>query len=150
MVEKLNINMRAKEFITELFDSHIPYKWIHSTRADFTITDYRFIVWFAGNKDEISVGFDFEDKNGEIHHDVTNAFKNSGVAFMVFGTVAKILSEFLKREAPNTFVFSADTSEPSRIKLYDRLAEKIGKTLPYEFENKYKQNGSQYYRFFKV
>lgn len=54
----------------------------------------------------------------------------TGNAFKVFGTVAKIIQEFLSDHPINTLLFYAHEDEPSRIKLYDKFMQQVDKALP--------------------
>lgn len=144
--------MKAKEFITELFNKTLPYKWTNPTLAEFAIGEHPFIVKFLKcGKNEYSFEFWTEDENDESRSDITNVFKNTGEVFSVFSTVGQILREFVQKNNPSLFGFSADATEESRIKLYNSLAKVIIKAAPeYRLETKYnKEYNTHYYLFHK-
>lgn len=62
----------------------------------------------------------FQDKDGNI-----DATGEAASAIKVFSTVAKILRTHMRNTPTYTVRFDADMYEPSRIKLYDRLAKRI-------------------------
>jgi len=65
---------------------------------------------------------------------------NTGKSFSVFATILDIFRKFMKTKNPDTIIFQA--KEPSRIKLYDRMAkqlERMGFTLS---ESKLKEQPS--------
>jgi hypothetical protein len=90
----------------------------------------------------------FSDRKHE-----TGATGKAGTrAVGVFGRVASAMNEFLTQKNPRKFSFTADMSEPARVRLYDRfaaeLAEKFGyklKTMVDDEENP--SDGDKYYSF---
>lgn len=68
------------------------------------------------------VEFSLRGEDGVSHHKATN----TGKAFQVFASVREC-AEILLRTHPyiERFVFSAATSEPSRVKLYDRMVKTV-------------------------
>ena len=60
----------------------------------------------------------------------------TGNSRKVFGTVVKIVQDFIEKRKPNAIYFTADTSEPSRIRLYDTMVSQVDKALPDYYADK--------------
>jgi hypothetical protein len=54
----------------------------------------------------------------------------TGDSRKVFGTVVKIVKDYIDTYKPKTLYFTAENSEPSRIKLYNTLISQVSKELP--------------------
>jgi len=70
-------------------------------------------------------------------HGIKTAATGKGDAFKIFATVAAIVKEFLSKTkvTVDALTFTGKTAEPSRIKLYDRIAQNLGKFISgFEFE----------------
>jgi hypothetical protein len=66
-------------------------------------------------------------------------FEDKSIAFKVFATLAKIFKTFIINRNPDSFEFSANIEEKSRIRLYLALTKRIEKFFGYE---KYKETNS--------
>jgi hypothetical protein len=117
-VEKLNHN---KELINYSFKvDDITYT------VDFLLWPdmERFTIWFSANNSMKKLG-------------------NPKTSIRIFSTVAQLAARTHRRFPSYTIEFSADTDEPSRVKLYDRLAnmvvEKTGGKLRTNFHKKDKK-----------
>lgn len=142
--------MKANEFLTELFDKPIDYHWKNDGVAEFDVGNYHFIAKFAGDQDFTHFEFYLQDLNGNLRQDLANIFKNTGESLAVFSTITNIVLTYLQKHQPDVFAFGADGDEPSRVKLYDRLAQRIGNKFPYIFERKHLKKVNAYsYRFTK-
>lgn len=90
-----------------------PREWV----AKFTIDDVNYFVYLDGrDDDDVSITF-----TGNGSEQITG----TGNSFTVFATVKDIISSFLKSRDPESLSFSAE--EPSRAKLYSKLAKMIAK-----------------------
>jgi len=54
----------------------------------------------------------------------------TGNSRKVFGTVIKIVQEFVEEHKPKTLYFTASKDEPSRVRLYNTMISQIDKALP--------------------
>lgn len=54
----------------------------------------------------------------------------TGNSRKVFGTVIKIVQEFVEEHKPKALYFTADNSEPSRVRLYNTMLSQVDKALP--------------------
>lgn len=140
--------MKSSEFITELFNQTAPYYWAEWAtkeagymRAEFEVDELKYIVNFIDLDRKNSWEVNFSAKG---NYDLTG----TGNAFIVFSTVGKILKEWILKEHPRLFVFSADAKEPSRVKLYDKLSLIIRKETGYRLSLE-KDEYATYYRFTK-
>lgn len=109
--------------LTELFNNILPYSLVDDN-AKFRTADGRtYGVEFTNDGDgDVDVHFAMVDEeNGENVHHATNG----GDEFVVFGTVLAIIKDYIQANSITTISFSAETVEPSRIKLYDRMVQKF-------------------------
>ncbi len=65
-------------------------------------------------------------KNGEYVDDTTN----TGDAFRILATVGEVIKKFVTDMEPDQFSFAGVVDDPSRLKLYDRIAQYIKKVSP--------------------
>jgi len=71
-----------------------------------------------------------------------------GDSFRVFATIQAIVKDYLKTNQPEILRFYGKSKEPSRIKLYDKIAQKLGNYLPnYKFDNQMIVNDEKMYTF---
>jgi hypothetical protein len=115
----------------EALDSSYEYTNKEPGRYHFETEDGIKYKVFFGGKDLVEVSF------SAIMPGETNTFRpdkttltGTGNSRKVFGTVVKIVKEYLEQHKPNALFFSADSSEPSRIKLYNTLISQVDKVLP--------------------
>ena len=107
--------MKASEILLELGDASYPYKSV-GVRGHFVATTARgdnLRVIIDNQQGIVNIGFSVNTKV---------ALSNRGDQFKILSTVANIIRNELPAAATaaDIVTFSADTSEPSRIKLYDR------------------------------
>lgn len=122
--------MKAKEFITELFDKTV--KWSTDSYGDsrFDVNGTEFYVEFTQRGgDTLEVIFSDQSDNS-----VEITGKMGSDSLLVFATVAKIILQTISKRKPKRFGFIADWTEPSRVSLYRRLAKKLEQLLPYSLE----------------
>ncbi len=65
-------------------------------------------------------------KDGEFIDDTTN----TGDAFRILATVGEVIKKFVTDMEPDQFSFAGVVDDPSRLKLYDRIAQYIKKVSP--------------------
>ena len=132
--------MKSAEFITELFTNPLPYKWIEKSS---TLWSGKFAI---NSKPPLNVRVDFEYHTNidlvEIAFLVNGQFKltGSGHAIEIFSTVTKMVEEYMAQNDPKIIEFAANANEPSRVKLYTRLATSIGQIYQYELLTKQKSS----------
>ena len=121
--------MRANEFITELFDKPLEWKWVKNTNmyhaAKFNINDKTYDFYVAKVDDETTdsaweIGFELETPAG-MPNDVS--ITKSGDQHKVFSTVIAIMKDFMSWNAVSRLYFSSE--EPSRTKLYNRMVDTL-------------------------
>lgn len=76
----------------------------------------------------IELGFSMRGNGAEWSSDITEA----GDQFRVLATVVKVASDYLEKYKPKTIVFRADASQPTRVKLYKRLAQYVESAFGYK------------------
>jgi hypothetical protein len=106
--------------LTELFDRSAQYTFVRDWQAEFAIADRRYVVDFLPSDDAkgaIDLSFAMKGTNGSDHHFRTH----TGNEIAVFSTVIACVREYLSKNSPTSIAFGAEKSEPSRVKLYDRL-----------------------------
>ena len=66
----------------------------------------------------------------------------TGNSRKIFGTVIKIVKDYVRKAQPDNLSFSANSSEPSRVRLYKMLASQADKELPnYKFADSFSNGG---------
>jgi hypothetical protein len=122
--------------ITELFDDIYPYQIGMQTRW-FTV--YEFGDDISVTIEKLEDGDDYYvlsfDKDGE------EGATGEGDQFKVFGTVMAIAKDFINRNAPTTFKFSAEkvdrnTGATGRPRLYSRLSKTLARQSGYDVVEK--------------
>jgi hypothetical protein len=109
----------------EALDSSYPYEFKNNAYYFITDagTDYK--VEFDGTK-KVEVSFVSRDISGQIKDTATG----SGDSRKVFGTVINIVKDYVSQHNPEIIVFAADSTSPSRVRLYKSLAAQADKALP--------------------
>ena len=92
-------------------------------------------VIFQG-KDLVEVVFYPEVENDEGDTKPKTELTGTGNSRKVFGTVVKIMQEYVASYKPKALYFTADGDEPSRIKLYNRMISQADKALPDYYASK--------------
>jgi hypothetical protein len=134
---------RTGTLTTEALDSSYPYR--NSKRNpgnDFyfdTEDGQEYKVEFSsiwGN--DAIVGFAARGQGDEHKIGLTG----TGNSRKIFGTVIKIVKDYIRKANPESISFSANNSEPSRIRLYKMLASQADKELPnYKFADAFSDGG---------
>ena len=90
---------------------------------------------FAG---DVRVAFSARGQGDEHKTGITG----TGNSRKVFGTVIKIVKDYIRKSKPEIISFSANNSEPSRVRLYKMLASQADKELPnYNFTDAFSNGG---------
>lgn len=102
-------------------------------------SDWKMPAWFKRLEKEnpriASVGFIIREGTSADYRDEPYFKTGTGNEFLVFSTVMDIMKAFNKAHFIDYFNFTVDASrEPSRARLYDRMAKTFGKGT---FEYKY-------------
>ncbi|WP_407305619.1 hypothetical protein [Acinetobacter sp.] len=106
--------------LLELFNN--PSSFIHSGESPletykFTIDEKQYTVSFAGGN---AISLQFNSPKGQ-------SITGEGDAIQVFSNVLKCVDDFMKRRDPLSISFGARKNQPSRVKLYNKLAERFAK-----------------------
>lgn len=122
---------RITAMTNEALDSSYPYEEYSAGKYHFvTDSGVKYKVYLQG-KDMVEVAFSAilpgEEEN--FRPDKTT-LTGTGDSRKVFGTVVKIVKEYIDTHKPNSLYFTAENSEPSRIKLYNTLIAQVDKELP--------------------
>jgi predicted kinase len=118
---------------------------------------------YRGSKRNPGNDFYFDTEDGQeykveidnVDNDVTVAFSargqgdehkigltGTGNSRKIFGTVIKIVKDYIRKSNPEIIAFSANNSEPSRVRLYKMLASQANKELSnYNFTDAFSNGG---------
>lgn len=160
--------MLLNEILLELANTSYPFKLVWRSEKD-TLPEWRYE--FTAEKSKIPVQYKSEfqlrpegnilivnfrareaDKETlKLGNYWKDDITNTGDAFKVFSTVVATIKDCLKRIDNDDLTvdiieFAADTDDQSRIKLYTRFADNIGKYLP-GWKLKTAKNGAKYLNF---
>ena len=129
---------RITAMTNEALDSYYPYEGkAISGRYTFETEDGVFYKVYFGGRDLVEVSFSAilpgEEEN--FRPDKTT-LTGTGNSRKVFGTVVKIVQDYVETHEPKTLYFTADGDEPSRIKLYNALISQVDKALPDYYAHK--------------
>lgn len=127
--------MKIQQLLNELFNTAVPYKFVDNKTAVFELNGKTFAVWFQPSMnydDALDVSFGLQngtytgtDTPKYVHHST-----GTGNEMAVFGAVTNIVREFMGMTNMSKLVFSAALSEPTRVKLYDRMISRIAPNWP--------------------
>lgn len=138
--------MRYKEFITELFDTNVPWKF----RKDDIKKNFIFSTTIDNKEVELeyhSISGDFRKVSVSFTVDGEYMETGSGSAMRIFGAVINNMRLFVEKVKPEEVVFTAlklggnssDTAGDyvTRVNLYKRMVIKFAGNLGYDynFEN---------------
>jgi hypothetical protein len=117
--------------MTEALDSSYPYRNSKQNPGnDFyfdTEDGQEYKVQFSSIwGDDVTVGFAARGQGDEHKIGLTG----TGNSRKIFGTVIKIVKDYIRKSNPEIISFSANNSEPSRVRLYKMLASQSNKELP--------------------
>lgn len=122
---------RITAMTNEALDSSYPYEEYSAGKYTFTTNSGISYKVYLQGKDMVEVAFSAilpgEEEN--FRPDKTT-ITGTGDSRKVFGTVVKIVKEYIDTHKPNALYFTAENAEPSRVKLYNRLIAQVDKELP--------------------
>jgi hypothetical protein len=110
---------------TEALDSSYPYEFKNNAYYFATDAGNDYKVMFTGTK-KVEVSFVSRNRSGQIKDTATG----SGDSRKVFGTVIDIVKDYVSQHNPEILTFAADSTAPSRVRLYNALASHADKALP--------------------
>ena len=134
--------LRYADFLKEAFTQPVPWQWTEkdavSAYAKFTVDGLDYRVTFdaidsfvrAGQRKVLQWEFQFRLAQSPSEEKSRYGISGTGHAFTVFATVIDILKAFIKAYNPPEIEFSANTNEPSRVKLYRRFIQQIKNEIP--------------------
>lgn len=115
--------------LNELFNTKVDIKdgetmW----KKTFEVNGKTYRCDFFGGPRSSEYGPEFifvlNGKNNEL------GITNTGDELEVFSAVIKVMKEFMQNSNNKRYYFTAEMSEPSRVKLYDRLVKRLTKDVP--------------------
>jgi hypothetical protein len=119
--------MRLKKFLNEMSiskNTNISVlnadKWTYEVKI--VLEDglmFIFSAIFKRNTEEWDVSFEDAEGNYGMSQ------KREGAGLELFASLEKVMSDFIKKYNPENIVFSAESKEQSRVKLYGTLAKKL-------------------------
>lgn len=117
--------------LTELFDTTAPFQLTKDGTGYFTINDKNYMADFYPSGPPHCVEVSFSLQAGE--HPSGNPKYVSGVEgtgdeFLVFGTMIAMIKKYISMNRVHKLTFTSKSSEPSRMKLYDRMARTLAPT----------------------
>ena len=121
--------MRAKEFISELFDSNKEWKWTYQDKnqasAEFTVGDVHYTFMAGQDPEEAPGDWDIEFAAKQKHGTASWGVTGTGNSAQVFGTVVDIMKSFIadKKASIRRMTFAA--KEDSRQGLYARMIKRL-------------------------
>jgi hypothetical protein len=120
--------LRLTAMTTEALDSSYPYEGnAISGRYHFETDDgVKYRVYFSGNS-FLEVSFNASTDGGMTWQ---STMIGTGDAYKVFGTIIKIVQEYVEVQQPRALYFTADKDERGRVNLYKTLASNVSKALP--------------------
>jgi len=119
---------RITAMTNEALDSSYPYEGNPmGSRFYFETEDgVEYKVFFAGNN-LVEISFNASTDGGETWK---STMIGTGDAYKVFGTIIKIVQEYVEVHQPKALYFTADKDERGRVSLYKKLAASVDKALP--------------------
>lgn len=138
-LSKIEKNKVQEHQLVELFDlSQVPNDVIgpemrfinqYHTKYVFEVDNKKYEVTFRRDGDEVEITF--SDESGDM------GITHSGNATKVLWAVAKSLAEYLKNHpSVHTITFVSYKDEPSRIKLYSVLSQRLAKQMAWHPSSK--------------
>lgn len=122
--------------LNELFDSVYSWKWIRHNEYDAAASfkddagEYIFVMFGLEDNNMWEVEFERTHKYPFYQTSVTG----EGEAFTIFSTVITVMEDFVEQYRPKSLTFTADTDEPSRVKLYNVMINKFAKSKDFNVE----------------
>lgn len=132
--------------LTELFDKTLRWDWIdmsfNSSTATFKTPNGQMIKVFFHSYEEPSSEYPNDPSLAELEFNKmmprerigTSKITGTGEQFLVFATVLDIAQDYAKRHPTTTIEFGADTTEPSRVKLYTKMVNRLAPNATMELD----------------
>jgi len=128
--------------LLELFDKPTDYKWIKKTdtlwKGEFIAgeLEYSFTADFITHHEEAGMVWEIFFANESALGNLLGKYKSTGTGneVAVFSTVMSMIQDFANTISPDTIIISAANDEPSRVKLYARMAKRAG-LMGYELDD---------------
>jgi hypothetical protein len=119
---------RITAMTNEALDSSYPYEGNAISGRYYFETDdgVKYRVYFSGNS-FLEVSFNASTDGGMTWK---STMIGTGDAYKVFGTIIKIVQEYVEVQQPRALYFTADKDERGRVNLYKTLASNVSKALP--------------------
>jgi hypothetical protein len=131
VADEITFILRRKENISEALDSSYPYEKKSDGKYTFETEDGVSYKVYFGGRDLVEISFSAVLPGEEENFSPDKiTLTGTGNSRKVFGTVVNIVKDFLEQIKPSALYFTGEKSEPSRIKLYDRLISQVDKALP--------------------
>lgn len=118
--------------LNELFDKPLPYKWsVKRNRVwygTFEIGEMPYLVRFYDMYDDGKVEVSFRsERKIDLNARKEDKLLGTGNEFVIFSTIVNMIREYISSNPKCSVIwFSGNNSEPSRIKLYNRLCKVFG------------------------
>lgn len=127
---------RITAMTNEALDSSYPYEKEEEDKYKFTTDAGIFYKVHFQGEDLVQVAFSaiLPGEEDTFRPDKTIS-TGTGDSIKVFGTVIKIIQEYMDTHKPKTLYFTSD-NEPNRIKLYNTLMSRVEKRLPDYYADK--------------
>lgn len=119
--------MRAQEFIVEFGDKPFPMKkrWSYDGYDQFQKT----AVLPNNNHLDITINLFGSFALVNFYVNGSQQLTNTGGSVEIFSTVLAQMQDFVRKKKPQIVAFTGNYDDPSRIRLYDRIAQRL-ETLP--------------------
>jgi hypothetical protein len=123
---------RITAMTTEALDSSYPYEGnAIGGRYTFETEDGVFYKVYFGGQDLVEISFSaILPGDEEKFRPEKTTMTGTGNARKVFGTIVKIVQEYVEVQQPSALYFTADKDERGRVNLYKTLAARVDTALP--------------------
>ncbi|BDR25698.1 hypothetical protein RVBP16_1380 [Pseudomonas phage sp. 30-2] len=136
----------------ELFDQIEKYQYTNingTVNAYFIVGNMKYRVIETMVNGRLLISFTAKEVDvDDYYYDTT--VTGTGNEFKVFSTILDITKRAISELKPNQIYFTADLSEPSRVKLYNRLATKMATQYGYTIQSNKNTNNEHTYLLTKT
>ncbi|BDR26216.1 hypothetical protein RVBP17_2590 [Pseudomonas phage sp. 30-3] len=136
----------------ELFDQIEKYQYTNTNgtvNAYFIVGNMKYRVIETMVNGRLLISFTAKEVDVDDYYYDT-AVTGTGNEFKVFSTILDITKRAISELKPNQIYFTADLSEPSRVKLYNRLATKMATQYGYTIQSNKNTNNEHTYLLTKT
>lgn len=114
--------------LLEIFDDVARFQLTADNTGYFSVGENKYVVEFneTDEPNQYEVGFSLRQgvtPSGQPNY--VHGVEGTGGEFKVFATVLAIIKQFLSTRQLHQLIFTSKTSEPSRMKLYDRMVHRL-------------------------